>query len=400
MSGLGDSKIDRRLASRAAGMSTNAIWDVLKDAKAPGVISLAGGIPALESFPIEKLNQTFERVMEKYGPAVLQYDVTEGFAPLRSAIADEVKERGVAVAADDVLVYSGSQSTLDICGKMLISKGDKVACVDPTYLGALSAFAPYEPDIIRLDTDEGGLIPESLEQALEQHDIKLIYLIPTFQNPTGRTLSLERRKTVAELITRYDALLYEDDPYSQLRYRGERLPTIWSFAPERVIYASTFSKILMPGLRTGFAIAPEWLRPWLIIAKQGVDLHTSTLNQALIAEFITSGDLETQIAEIVELYKPRQEALLGALRASFPQNFKWQSPDGGMFVWVDGPQGFDAKALYREVIAKKVAFMPGSFFYAKEGDGLNTIRLNFTTQNVADIERAVSILSDCLKASI
>jgi len=379
-------------------MTTNAIWDVLKDTKAPGVISLAGGIPALESFPLNQLEQSFETVIEKYGAKALQYDVSEGFAPLRSAIAAEVKSRGITAIADDVLVYSGSQSTLDICGKMLISKGDIIACEDPTYLGALSAFAPYEPRIIHLETDEGGLIPESLDRALTAHDVKLVYIIPTFQNPTGRTLNLERRKAVAEIIQRHGALLYEDDPYSQLRYRGQALPTIWSMVPEQVIYASTFSKILMPGLRTGFAIAPEWLRPWLTIAKQGVDLHTSTLNQALVAEFISGGHLKTQISEIVDLYKPRQEALLGALAACFPQAFKWQTPDGGMFVWVEGPEGFDAQQLYQKAISQKVAFMPGVYFFAGKGVGVNTIRLNFTTQNISDIERAVSVLSDCLKA--
>lgn len=394
------SHIDPRLASRASGMTTNAIWDVLKAAKAPNMISLAGGIPALESFPLEQLGVTFDTVIEKYGPAVLQYDVTEGFAPLRSAIASDIKGRGITATADDILVYSGSQSTLDICGKMLISPGDIIACEDPTYLGALSAFAAYEPNIVRLETDEDGLVPESLEHALEQHKIKLVYLIPTFQNPTGRSLSLERRKAVAELLQRYDALLYEDDPYSQLRYRGETLPTIWSLAPDHVIYASTFSKIFMPGLRTGFAIAPEWLRPWLIIAKQGVDLHTSTLNQALVAEFINGGYLEGQVEDILALYKPRQETLLAALKAEFPQRFRWQSPDGGMFVWVDGPDGFDAKALYWDVIAENVAFMPGTFFFAKAGDGLNTIRLNFTTQNEASIAQAVSVLANAIRRKL
>lgn len=390
--------IDPRLAARAKGMRTNAIWDVLSDAKAPGVISLAGGIPALESFPVKRLEAVFHKVMDKYGPAALQYDVTEGFMPLREVIAAQVKTRGITATPEDILVYSGSQSTLDICGKMLISKGDKIACEDPTYLGALSAFAPYEPEIIHIATDEDGMIPESLAQALETHKLKFIYIIPTFQNPTGRTLTRARRHAVAELIKQYDVLLYEDDPYSQLRYRGEPLPTLWSLAPDNVIYASTFSKILMPGLRTGFAVVPEWLRPWLIIAKQGVDLHSSTLNQALIAEFVAGGHLKTQIDNIVGLYKPRQSALLGALAANFPKSFNWQTPDGGMFVWVDGPQGFDAQALYQDVIRKNVAFMPGSFFFARGGAGQNTIRLNFTTQNIPDIEWAISILGDALKA--
>lgn len=392
--------IDPRLASRAHGMQSNAIREILKVVSRPGMVSLAGGIPAAESFPIDKLGHIFETVMEKYGAKALQYDATEGFMPLRDAVAQGVKPRGINVNADDVLIYSGSQSAIDICGKMLISPEDFVACEEPTYLGALSAFAPYEPQYVRLESDHQGLIPESLDAVLSQYDIKLVYLTPTFQNPTGRTLGLERRQQIGEILKRHDALLYEDDPYSLLRYRGEALPTIWSFAPENVIYASTFSKVFAPGLRTGYAIVPQWLRPWLVVAKQGADLHTSTLNQALAAEYLSGGYLDVQLEKIIDLYKPRQEAMLMAMKTFFPPEFTWIKPDGGMFIWAEGPDGFDAEKAYWDAIEHKVAFVPGAYFFAQAGAGLSTMRLNFTTQDDVAIQKAVEVLASCIKRAL
>jgi len=210
------SVIDPRLAARAEGMQSNAIREILKVVSRPGMVSLAGGIPAAESFPLDKLGHIFETVMDKYGPKALQYDATEGFMPLREAVAQGVKSRGIEAKAEDVLIYSGSQSAIDICGKMLISANDLVACEDPTYLGALSAFAPYEPQYVRLESDAQGLLPESLDRVLSQNKIKLVYLTPTFQNPTGRTLGAKRRQQVGEILKRHDALLYEDDPYRRM----------------------------------------------------------------------------------------------------------------------------------------------------------------------------------------
>lgn len=390
-------QIDPRLAKRAQNMQSNAIREILKVVSRPGMISLAGGIPAPDSFPTDRMDELFGTVMAKYGPQALQYEATEGFAPLRAALVPYLDEKGVAATAEEILIFSGSQSTLDTVGKMLISPGDIVVTEEPTYLGALSAFAPYEPRYKTVATDENGMIPEALETVLQEGPVKFIYLTPTFQNPTGYTLSLERRKKIGELLQKYDCLLLEDDPYSALRYRGEALPPVWTFAPEQVIYSSTLSKVFAPGLRLGFCVVPEWLRPWLVVAKQGADLHTSTLNQALATEYLLGGHLADQLPKIISLYQPRQEAMLAALENYFPADFRWSKPDGGMFVWVVGPPDFDAEAAYWDAVEHNTAFVPGKFFFTDPTVGLSTMRLNFTMKDEATLDKAVKTVSESIE---
>lgn len=388
--------LDPRLATRAENMQSNAIREILKVVSRPGMVSLAGGIPAPDSFPTEEMDEIFGTVMAKYGPQALQYDATEGFAPLRTALSIHLAERGVMATDEEILVFSGSQSVLDTAGKMLISPGDVVVTEEPTYLGALSAFAPYGPRYVTVTTDENGMIPEALEAVLKSERVKFIYLTPTFQNPTGYTLSLERRKAIGKLIQEYDCLLLEDDPYSALRYRGEALPPVWTFAPEHVVYSSTLSKVFAPGLRTGFCVAPAWLRPWLVVAKQGADLHTSTLNQALAAEYLSGGHLVDQLPKIISIYQPRQEALLAALERYFPDDFRWSKPDGGMFVWVVGPAAFDAEAAYWDAVEHNTAFVPGKFFFTDPEIGLSTMRLNFTMADEATLDSAVKTVAESI----
>jgi 2-aminoadipate transaminase len=283
---------------------------------------------------------------------------------------------------------------LDAVGKIVISPGDKVAMEAPTYLGAISAFNPYEPDYVSIATDRHGILPESLDAMLSAYRIKLIYLVPTFQNPTGRTLPLERRQQIAEIIQRHDVLLLEDDPYSALRYSGEALPPIQQFAPEHVVYNSTVSKVLAPGLRIGFCAAPAALARWLVIAKQGIDLHTQTLGQAIAAEYLAGGYLAEQLPRIIDLYRPRRDAMLAALDAYMPAGFDWNAPDGGMFLWVTAPDGMDAEALYWQCIERKVAFVPGKFFFTEPGAGENTMRLNFTMADETTLTGAVRTLGE------
>lgn len=245
-------------------------------------------------------------------------------------------------------------------------------------------------------TDDDGLIPEALDAILARARVKFVYLVPTFQNPTGRTLSLARRCQVAEILQRRDTLLVEGDPYSDLRYAGDPLPPIYSFAPEHVVYISTLSKTFAPGLRLGFCVAPEALRRWIVIARQGVDLHTSTLGQALAAEYISGGHLERQLPAILDLYRPRQQAMLDALERHLPEGFRWTRPEGGMFVWVQDPAGLDAEALNRLVMARGVAFVPGKYFFVNQEDGVSTLRMNFTAADPAAIDRAVGIIGDTI----
>ena len=388
------------LAERTERMGSSAIREILKIVSQPGMISLAGGIPAPESFPLDVISTLFRDVMAKYGPRAVQYDLTEGFLPLRCALSQYFNEMDINVDADQIMISCGSQGLLDAIGKILISPGDFIAVEAPTYLGAIQAFNPYGPRYLRMDTDEDGLIPESLEELLKTKRVKFIYLVPTFQNPTGRTLTPARRKQVADLLKKHNALLIEDDPYSAIRFSGEYLPSIRSYAPDHVIYAGTFSKILAPGLRIGFFVAPDLIRKWLILAKQGVDLHTSTLNQAIAAEYLRQGHLKAHLPKIIELYRPRQAAMLEAMDRYFPEEFNWSRPEGGMFIWAEGPESMDLQQVYWKAVENNVAFVPGKFFYTDEKEGQATMRLNFTMTDADTITKAVHVLGDVLKQAI
>lgn len=380
-------------ATRTAHMQLNAIREILKVVNRPGMVSLAGGIPAPESFPLALMQELTTTVLQTYGATALQYDATEGFPPLREALTAHLATKGVTATAEQILIFSGSQGVLDGLGKILISPGDAVAVEAPTYVGALSAFNPYEPAYIQIATDDQGIIPTALEVVLRRQPIKFLYLVPTFQNPTGRTLSLARRQAVAALIQQYGVLLVEDDPYSDLRYSGEALPPIKRFAPDHVVYISTLSKTFAPGLRIGFCVAPPEIQRWLVIAKQGVDLHTSTFNQALAAEYLTGGYLQQQLPKILAIYRPRQQAMLAALDRYMPASFQWTQPEGGMFLWLEGPEGLDTEEIYWRAIERQTAFVPGKFFYAEPGAGNATMRLNYTMANEETIDRAVRTLA-------
>ena len=389
--------VENLLADRTKDMDASAIREILKVVSRPGMVSLAGGIPAPESFPMKIISDLTARVITEYGSSAFQYDPTEGFGPLRAALVVYLREKEFPVSAEEVLVASGSQGVLDALGKVLISKGDSIAVEAPTYLGALQAFDPYEPDYIRMDTDEDGLIPASLEETLLQHRVKFIYLVPTFQNPTGRTLPLERRERIAEIITRHDALLVEDDPYGALRYRGSTVPAIKTLAPDNVVYISTLSKVFAPGLRIGFCVAPKEIARWLVIVKQGVDLHTSTFNQALAAEYLTGNYLEDHLPRIIALYRPKQEAMLSALDRYFPADFSWSRPEGGMLLWAVGPRGMDMEKLYYKSIEQNVAFVPGKYFFTDPAEGHETMRLNFTMADEPTIDRAIATLAKVIE---
>ncbi|MBD3329603.1 aminotransferase class I/II-fold pyridoxal phosphate-dependent enzyme [Candidatus Dojkabacteria bacterium] len=391
---------EKLFADRAEIMSVSAIREILKVVNQPGMISLAGGIPAPESFPMDILEQLCSDVIKKYGDKAFQYDLTEGFIPLREALVGFVGRKGIETKVDNIMITTGSQGVLDSIGKILLNKGDKVAVEAPTYLGAIQAFNPYLPEYISMETDEDGLIPESLEGTLKNHNIKMVYLVPTFQNPTGRTIPIDRRKRIAEIIKKNDAFLVEDDPYGELRYRGDKVAPIQTLAPDNVLYTSTLSKLFAPGLRIGYFIAPPKISYMMVMAKQGVDLHTSTFSQALAAEYISAGHMDKQIPKIISVYKPRQEAMLEAISENFPKGFNWSKPEGGMFIWAEGPQGANMEDIYYKAIKEKVAFVPGKFFYTKKGQGLETMRLNYSKADEKTIKDAIKRLSEVLKSEI
>lgn len=388
------------LAERTHNMSASMIRETLKVITRPGIVSLGGGLPAPASFPLDIIKELVALVLDKYGSVALQYGPSEGFPALREALVELLSDRGIRTVADDIIISTGSQGALLEIGKILISKGDKVAVEGPTYLGALAAFNPYQPEYIGIATDDDGVIPESLEELLKHHRIKFIYLIPTFQNPSGRTITLERRKKIANIAVRYGALIIEDDPYSALRYRGEEIPPIKIFAPDNTVYISTFSKILSPGLRIGFCVAPPLIKKWMVLAKQGIDLHTSSFDQAIAAEYVTGGYLKQQLPKIVDVYRPKLDAMLGALKTYLPKDFTWSRPEGGMFIWIEGPEGLDTDRIYWKAIERNVAFIPGKYFYTDPDKGLETMRLNFTMAEPDILRQAVKTLADVIKQEL
>jgi len=388
---------EKILATRTSNIKASAIRELLKIAANPGMISLGGGLPSPDSFPLALMRELTEKVLTKYGAAALQYDLTEGFVPLRKALIDYCKSNGVEAKLENIYITSGSQGFLDCLGKLLISPGDLVAVEGPTYLAALQAFNSYEAKYIQMQTDDEGLVPEALEETLKNNTVKFVYTVPTFQNPSGKTIKIKRREQIAEIIKRYDALLIEDDPYSALRYSGDPLPTIKSMAPENVVYVSTFSKIFAPGLRLGFFVAPEQFGKWMVIVKQGVDLNTTTYGQALAAEYLLGGYLDNHIKKIISIYKPKLDVMLKALEENFPPEYKWIKPDGGMFFWIYGPNSIDMEDVSAISLSKGVGFVPGKFFYPNPEDGLGTMRLNFTNGSHDQLKFAIKIIADSIK---
>jgi len=378
-------------------MEYSALSELLRVTANPEIISLAGGLPAPESFPLKIIRKLNDLVLRKYKGASFQYGPTDGAKILREQIAIWLKERNMKVAVENIGITSGSQGALDTIGKIFIDQGDTIAVESPTYIGAVDAFAPYSPRYAEIKTDKDGAIPESLEEILKSKKIKYVYLVPTFQNPTGRTITWERRKRIAKIIKKYDVLLIEDDPYNSLRYRGKSIDPIQTLIPDQTVYLCTFSKVLAPGLRIGFYCAPKNIAALMMAAKQSVDLHTNSYGQYLAAEYLKTGDLKKHLPHILKIYKSRQEAMLHALKTYFPTSFSWTYPDGGMFIWLTGPKNFDAVKLYWKAIEKNVAYVPGTYFFAKTGVGKNTMRLNFTNVSEKQINIAIKKLSEVIK---
>ncbi len=385
-----------RLSGRARTMTASAIREILKITQQPDVISFAGGLPAAELFPMEAIKEAFSAVMTRYGPAALQYSTTEGHPPLREWIA-----RQSGIPAHNVQIMTGSQQGLDLLGKVLISEGDVVLVESPTYLGALQSFQPYLPRYVQVPTDEHGIDVDALEAVLRSTPAKLLYAVPNFQNPTGRTLSLERREKLIELTRRCGVTVIEDDPYGKLRFTGTELPSLYELAlkqsggdPERVhvIYSSSFSKTLVPGLRDAWVQAAMPVIQKLIQAKQGADLHTPTLNQMLVTELLAE-TLPRQIEIVKKVYGERAQHMLAQIAKYFPQGADYTTPEGGMFLWVTLPPQIDTVALLSKAVERKVAYVPGSPFFAL-GGGENTLRLSYTSASLEQIERGIKALGE------
>lgn len=400
---------DHRFAQRTQRMSSSAIRELLKLSERPDVISFAGGMPAPEIFPIKEFEEASSRVLQTMGSMALQYGTTDGFLPLREMVARYAAQPGVKIAPENVLITSGSQQALDLLGKILINRGDRILVESPTYLGALQAWNPYGAEYVTVPMDEYGMMTDALEEALRSGP-KFIYALPTFQNPTGVTLSLERRMKLIELADRYGVPIIEDDPYGQLRFEGEALPPVVSLDGQfrqngdpcyqgNVIYLSTFSKILAPGLRLAWVIASPEVIKKLIMAKQSADLHTATFNQLVAYEVSKDGFLDRHIKKIQDVYRERRNVMLGAMDAHFPAGVEWTHPEGGLFLWGTMPEELDAAEVFKEAVKQKVAFVPGFSFFPL-GGGHNTMRLNFSNATPERIQEGIARLGRALHEMI
>ncbi len=383
------------LARRAERLNPSTIREILKITEQPGIISLAGGLPSADTFPVVALQEATARVLREQPREALQYAASEGFAPLREWVAAELAGQGVAARPEQVLITTGSQQGLDLVGKVLIDPGSTVAVEAPTYLGALQAFAPYEPEFVAVAGDEAGPLPEALDAA---RGARFVYLLPNFQNPSGRCMPAARRLALVARAAALGLPIVEDNPYGDLWFDAPPPPPLAASAADAAIYLGSFSKVLAPGLRLGYVVAPAALYPKLLQAKQASDLHTPGFNQRVVFEVIKDGFLTRHVPTIRARYKRQRDAMSAALDRHMPAGCRWVTPVGGMFFWLTLPAHMDATALLPAAVAAGMAFVPGSTFFPHGGHA-NTLRLSFVTAAPAQIEAAVAALGRVLAAA-
>jgi 2-aminoadipate transaminase len=402
-----------RYAQRTKGVKSSAIRELLKITQRPEVISFAGGLPASEVFPTERFREACGRVLDHQGHLALQYGASEGYQPLREMIARHIARYGIKAKVENVLITSGSQQALDLIGKLLINGGDRVLVEAPTYLGALQAFNVYGAEYVSVASDADGLRTELLEPSLRSGP-KFMYVLPNFQNPGGTTLSEGRRHEMVLLADKYGIPIIEDDPYGQLRFEGEHLTPLVVLDRENlrrddgysignVIYLSTFSKTLAPGLRLGWIVAPPEVITRLVQLKQGADLHTSTFAQIIAYEVARDGFLDEHVKVIRRVYRERRDVMLEALAANFPPEVNWTRPQGGLFLWVTLPMGMDAQKLFETALKENVAFVPGDSFYAPNGhaeEARRHLRLNFSAAPPDQIREGIRRLGIAVKRQL
>ncbi|MFL6664486.1 MAG: PLP-dependent aminotransferase family protein [Rhizobacter sp.] len=386
-----------QLAARTARLNPSAIREILKLTERPGVLSLAGGLPSADTFPIEAVREATARVLRESPREALQYAASEGFGPLREWVAEEMARHGHAVSAAQVLITTGSQQGLDLVGKVLIDAGSTVAVESPTYLGALQAFVPYEPEFAALPGDEGGPLPEALASVA---GARFLYALPNFQNPSGRLIDAGRRAELARAAEAAGVPVVEDNPYGDLWYDAPPPAPIATHWPAGTVYLGSFSKVLAPGLRLGYVVAPEAIFAKLVQAKQAADLHTPGFNQRIVHEIVRGGFLDAHVPTIRVRYRLQRDAMQAALQAHLPTEgvgaCRWRMPGGGMFFWVELPDGVDGERLLVESVERGVAFVPGAPFFAA-APRRNTMRLSFVTLGVDAIEQGVAAIAAALR---
>ena len=389
-------------AKRMSYLKASEIREILKVTERPEVISFAGGLPAPELFPIEAIKKLNQIVLEESGEKALQYTTTEGYAPLRTWIANRMNARlGTSFDADNVLITHGSQQALDLSGKVFLDEGDVVLCESPTYLAAISAFKAYGCKFLEVPTDENGMIITELEKILQNtENVKLIYAIPDFQNPTGRTWNLERRQELAKVSAQYNVAVIEDNPYGELRFEGEPLPSIKSFDTEgNILCTGSFSKIFCPGYRIGWIAGDKEIIKKYVLVKQGVDLQCNTIAQMEIAKYLELFNIDEHIAKIVETYRIRRDLAVSTMEKVFPKNITFTRPQGGLFAWVELPAHINARDVLTKSLEQNVAFVPGGSFFPNGGKE-NTFRINFSNMPedriVEGLKRLAKVLHEFL----
>lgn len=388
-----------RFANRMEGLKGSEIRELLKLTENPEVISFAGGLPAPELFPVKEMQKISGLVLEEEGMSALQYSTTEGYPPLREHIADRMNSKSKTnVKKDSILITNGSQQGLDFSGKVFLDEGDVVLCESPSYLGAINAFKSYCPKFIEVPTDKNGMIMEELEKILETTDkVKMIYVIPDFQNPTGRTWPLERRSKFMEIINKFEIPVIEDNPYGELRFDGEHLPSLKSMDKKGlVVYLGSFSKIFCPGYRLGWLSAsPEILSKYIFV-KQGADLQASSISQREVSRFMDMYDLDEHVEKIKDVYRVRRDLMLKTMAQELPEGLTYTHPEGGLFTWVELPENLNAKVIMEKCLEKNVAYVPGGSFFPNGGKE-NTFRLNYSNMPEERIVEGIKRLGAVLK---
>jgi len=388
-------------ASRLANMTTSVIRDILRTAQAPDAISMSGGWPDAALFPTERMAVVAEEALTQRPQMALQYGPTQGVAELRALLADRMRHKGIACHADDIIITSGSQQSLDLLGRILLDKGDRVLVENPTFIGALQSFRAYGPRFVGVPMDEQGILPDALEATIQHVPTKFAYLIPTYQNPTGATQLTERRLQVLEALGRVGIPIIEDDPYGELAYEGAMATPLAAIERGKasVVYLGSFSKVLAPGLRLAWAVCPPGVAEQLVMAKQGADLHTSTLSQAIAIGFMERGWLDEQIVRIRASYRQRRDAMVAALRKELPPEATFNIPAGGLFLWLRLPETVDTTKLLAQAVRHKVTFVPGAPFHV-DGKGTNCLRLTFATLTPERIREGIHALGDVLRETL
>ena len=389
-------------SERAQKLTGSAIREILKITTRAEVISFAGGLPSADGFPIEELRKAYESVLSEQGRQALQYGPTEGYQPLREWVANDLSRDGLTVSADEVLIVSGSQQALDMLGKLFIDPGSKVLVESPTYLGALQSFSMFEPEYVAIATDDQGLLPAEVSDAKAQA-ARFIYTLPNFQNPMGVTLSAARRQELVERCAAAGIPVVEDDPYGELRYAGTPQPSLLALgrkAGATVIRLGSFSKVLAPGLRLGYIVAPVAIINKLVQIKQATDLHTAIVTQMAVYNAVHDGFLSRHLPVVRALYQRQCAYMLEALAQYFPDSVQWTKPEGGMFLWVTLPEQLDSERLLEKAIARNVAFVPGAPFYASANPPRNTLRLSFVTVSEDKIRKGIEILGQLIREEL